>query len=116
MQKQKAELKKIVEAMDANGKYVSPEEMEAQLEEAMGDEFYAPDGELTDEEMGYVGEDFPVTTVPEETESAEEKTEETKPAEGEATEDAEGEATEETVTVETTPAAEPTEAATEATE
>lgn len=119
MEKQKGELKALVEAMDANGKYVSPEEMEAQLEEAMGEEFYEEDEELPEEEMGYVGEDFPVTTVPEETEPAEEETEETKPAEGEATEEtepAEGEATEETVTVETTPAAEPTEAATEATE
>ena len=133
MQKQKAELKKIVEAMDANGEYKSPEELEAELEEAMGDEFYAPDGELTDEEMGYVGEDFPVTTLPveEETKPAEgEETEETNPAEGEGTEEtnpaedeeveeskpAEGEAVEETVAGETTPAAEPTEAATEATE
>ena len=106
MKKQKDDLKKLVEAMDANGEYYSPEELEQQVQDALAEEgYYAEDGDETIGENGYVGEDWPIF---EQTEPTEEETkpvqtepeqEDTKPAE-----DAPD------ATVETTPAEEPTEA------
>lgn len=134
MQQRKSELKKLVESMDANGKYVSPEEQEAEIEAAMGEDGVEGEDEITEDEL-YGGED--ITTMPTEhlidatepslpenetteTEPEKEKAEpaegedteeETKPAEGEtATEEQTADASEETVTGETTPAEETTEA------
>ena len=101
MKQQKDNLKKLVESMDANGKYYTQEELDQQVQDALGEDGYAEDSGETIGETGYVGEDFPVTTLPEDTEPAEE---ETKPA------DDAPDATGETVTGETTPAEEPTEA------
>lgn len=95
MKQKKSELKKLVEEMDANGEYVSPEEMEELLEDGLDDggEEYVDDYQdevtptdaagdtATDlpEDMGSAVEENPDTTEPELEE--EEAEEETKPAE-----------------------------------
>lgn len=124
MKQKKAELKTIAETMDANGEYISPEEMEELLEDAMYadgveeelEDDYVEDPTPTDAAAGDVpaGEGSEMDKNPETTEPQVES-EETKPAEEETSEPADEKDAPDATTA-STEATATTEAATEATE
>ena len=126
--KKKADLKKLVETMTANGEYISPEELEELIDDSMGEEVM--DGEVAEDDYEVSPDDGAAEDVPATESSAEEENpttgepeveEETKPEDTKPQEETTGAADEKdapdaTTSNEASDSTATTEASTEATE